>query len=714
MRGIKEGGIILKEKEYVLEFMRESAYSPMLAEQLIDIFEVEKSERDSFYKLLEEMETEGLIFKTKRNRYGVPERMNLVVGKLQGNQKGFGFVIPDEENVPDIYISAENLNGALNSDRVIAKVLKIKEIGKKAEGEIIKILQRASSRFVGTFENSKYFGFVVPDDKRVPQDIFIPKSEINGAVTGHKVVVEITKWPEPRRNPEGRVVEILGHKDETGVDIVSIIRKYGLPEEFPEEVERAAEAIPEVIPEEEYKRRRDLRNLRMVTIDGEDAKDLDDAVSIEVLQSGNYRLGVHIADVSYYVRENDLIDKEAQLRGTSVYLIDRVVPMLPKKLSNNVCSLNPKVDRLTMTCMMEIDRTGKVVGHEIFESVIKTSERMTYTDVTRILKDNAPDLMERYSYLVEDFRAMEDLCSILRKKRMARGSIDFDFPESKIILDDRGKPVDIRPYERDISNMMIEEFMLAANETVAEHMFWTELPFIYRIHEDPDPEKLAAFNEFIHSFGYRIKGINEIHPRALQEIVEKVAGKKEEVIINTLMLRSLKKAKYSPECSGHFGLAAKYYTHFTSPIRRYPDLTIHRIIREFIQDSISEKRAKKLTGFVKYAAKQSSDTEITAQEAEREVDDLKKAEYMAERVGEVYEGIINSVTPFGLFVELENTIEGLIHVSSLVDDYYYYDEKHHSFIGERKRRVFKLGDVLKIRVAKVNIDERTIDFSLEE
>lgn len=702
------------DREYILDFMRESAYSPMLGEQLMQIFEVSKDEKSAFHKLLDEMEAKGEIIKTRKSRYGVPERMNLVVGKLQGNQKGFGFVIPDNEEITDVYISAEGMGGALNDDRVIAKITKNKEPGRRAEGEIIKILERANARFVGTFENSTYFGFVVPDDKRIPQDIFIPKAEINGAATGQKVVVEIIKWPEPRRNPEGRIIEILGDKDEPGIDILSIIRKYGLPEEFPEEVQGAAEAIPEEIPAAEYKRRRDLRDLKMVTIDGEDAKDLDDAVSVERLPNGRFRLGVHIADVSYYVKENDLIDKEAQKRGTSVYLIDRVVPMLPKKLSNNVCSLNPKADRLTMTCMMEIDENGKVLDHEIFESIIRTNERMTYTDVTKILRDNDRKLIEKYSGLVDDFKTMEELCNILRKKRTARGSIDFDFPESKIVLDDRGKPMDIRPYERDIANMIIEEFMLAANETVAEHMYWTELPFIYRIHEDPDPEKIAVFNEFIHNFGYFVKGANEVHPKALQEIIQKVAGKKEEVIINTLMLRSLKKAKYSPECTGHFGLAAKYYTHFTSPIRRYPDLTIHRIIREYLNNSITEKRMKKLTGFVKYAAKQSSETEIVAQEAEREVDDLKKAEYMADRVGETFEGIISSVTSFGMFVELPNTVEGLLHISNLVDDYYYFDEKHHCFIGERKRRIFRLGDAIKIKVAKVNIDERTIDFSLEE
>lgn len=703
----------MKSKEEILDFMRELAYSPMLSEELAQSFEVSKSDKSDFYKLMDDMEVEGLIFKTKSNRYGVPERMNLVAGRLQGNVKGFGFVIPDIEGIADVFITQENMNGAMNNDRIVAKVIKTKEEGKKSEGQIIKILSRGNDRVVGTFENSAHFGFVVADDKRIYQDIFIPKSEINGAYTGCKAVAEITKWPEARRNPEGRIIEVLGSKDEPGVDILSVIRKYDLPEEFPDEVETAANAISDEIPEAEYNRRRIFKDINIVTIDGEDAKDLDDAVSVEKLANGNYMLGVHIADVSYYVRENDFIDKEAQKRGTSVYLIDRVVPMLPKKLSNGICSLNPKVDRLTMTCMMQIDNTGKVVSNEVFESIIRTKERMTYTDVTKILRGSDPELMERYSYLIDDFKTMEELCNILRSKRMYRGSIDFDFPESKITLDDRGKPIDIKPYERDISNMIIEEFMLAANETVAEKMFWTELPFVYRIHEDPDTEKIMVFDEFIHNFGYHIQGIKDLHPKALQEIVKKVQGKKEEVIINTLMLRSMKKAKYSPDCTGHFGLAAKYYTHFTSPIRRYPDLTIHRIIREYIEGTINEKRVKKLIGFVKYAAKQSSEREIVAQEAEREVDDLKRAEYMQDRIGEVYTGIISSVTPFGLFIELPNTIEGLIHVSSLLDDYYYYDEQHHSFIGERKRRVFRLGDELKIKVSKVSIDERTIDFSLE-
>lgn len=701
-------------KSEIVNFMRESAYKPMTIDEIYDSLNNDKSEKSEFYKAIYEMEEEGLIFKTKKNRYSALEKMNLIVGTLQGNPKGFGFLIPDDDSLSDVFIIQENMNGAMNKDRVIAKIIRNKEAGKSTEGEIIRILKRENKKVIGTFESNINFGFVVPDEKRIYQDIFIPKADTNGAKTGQKVMVEITKYPEPRRNPEGRIVEIIGYKNETGVDILSVIKKYDLPESFSEEVEMAAENLNYEISENEYKRRRDLRKLKIVTIDGEDAKDLDDAVSLEKLSNGGYRLGVHIADVSYYVKENDKIDKEAQKRATSVYLIDRVIPMLPKRLSNGICSLNPNVDRLTMTCMMDIDKNGKVINHDIFESVINTNERMTYTDVTAILKENDKELLDRYDYLIDMFKNMEELCNILRNKRMSRGSIDFDFPECKITLDEHGKPIDVKPYPREIANMIIEEFMLIANETVAEHMYWTELPFIYRIHEDPDPEKMIEFNEFIYNFGYHIQGINDVHPKALQEIVEKVQGKSEEVIINTLMLRSLKKARYSPDCSGHFGLAAKYYTHFTSPIRRYPDLTIHRIIREYLNDDINEKRRKKLAGFVNYAAKQSSMMEIVAQEAEREVDDIKKAQYMKEHIGEVFKGVISSVTSFGMFVELENTVEGLIHVSNLFDDYYYFDEKHYSLIGERKRRVFKIGDIVNIKVSKVSLEDNSIDFVLEE
>ncbi|MFD3155876.1 ribonuclease R [Haloimpatiens sp. FM7330] len=698
-------------REVILDFMREQAYKPMDINELARIFAISKRELKTFKKTLKSMEKDGQIVKTRTEYYGIPERMGLILGKLQGHSKGYGFVIPDDGSV-DIFIPISGMNGAMNGDKVIAKITKEKIPGKKCEGEIIRIIERANKTTIGTYENSRNFGFVVPDDKRMFQDIFIPKSEKHDAETGDIVIVEITQWPEKRRNPEGKIVEILGKKGDKGIDILTVIKKYNLPEEFPPKVLNYAENIDEKIPEEEYKRRKDLRDLRMVTIDGEDAKDLDDAVSIQKNEKGNYVLGVHIADVSNYVKENSSLDKEALKRATSVYLIDRVIPMLPKKLSNGICSLNPKEDRLTLSCLMEINNEGKVINYEISESIIRTNERMTYTDVTKILRDNDEELINKYDYLVEDFKMMEDLCNILHKRRMNRGAIDFDFQECKIILDEIGKPVEIKPYERAIANRMIEEFMLVCNETIAEHMYWANAPFVYRIHEDPDEEKLMHFNEFAHNLGIAVKWTKEIHPKVLQEVIEKVKGKKEEVVINTLLLRSLKQAKYAPECVGHFGLAARYYCHFTSPIRRYPDLIIHRIIKEYINGKIDEGRSKKLEKSVQYASSQSSDMERLADDAEREVDDLKKAEYMSYRIGEEHEGIISSVTNFGMFIELPNTIEGLVHISSLDDDYYVYDEAHLCLIGERTKNIYRLGDNVKIRVSKVDLDARDVYFDL--
>ncbi|WP_163192100.1 ribonuclease R [Clostridium thermarum] len=700
-------------REKILDFLREPAYKPMDLYQLVNIFGLSRDDAEALKKILKNMEKEGIIIKNRAGKYGLIDRMGLIKGKFQGHQRGYGFVIPYED-VPDVFIPASNVNGAMNGDIVIAKVLKENVERKKAEGEIVRILERANKTIVGVYEDSRNFGFVVADDKRITDDIFIPKAEKNGAKTGDVVIVEITMWPEPRRSPEGRIIEVLGKKGERGIDILSIIKKYRLPEEFPEKVESFAERIPEEIPASEYSRRRDLTKLKMVTIDGEDAKDLDDAVSIEKLSNGNFRLGVHIADVSHYVRENNPLDKEALKRGTSVYLIDRVIPMLPKKLSNGICSLNPRVDRLALSCFMEIDRNGKVLSHEIVESVIRTSERMTYTDVTKILRDDDEKLKNRYDYLLEDFKNMEELCEILNRKRMNRGAIDFEFEESKIILNEFGKPIDIRPYERAIANRIIEEFMLICNETVAEHMFWANIPFVYRVHEEPNEEKLAHFYEFIHNLGYTVKHTKEVHPRNLQEILEKVKGKKEETVVSTLLLRSMMQARYSPESLGHFGLAARYYCHFTSPIRRYPDLIIHRIIKEYINGTMTEERMKKLSAIVEYASIQSSETERIAQEAEREVDDLKKAEYMSERIGEVFEGMISSVTSFGFFVELPNTIEGLVHISNLGDDYYFYDERHLYIIGERTKKIYRLGDAVKVRVAKVDIDNREIHFELAD
>ena len=701
-------------KDTLLEFMREEAYRPMDIQELVSVFDINPDEYRAFKKTLKTMEKEGLIFRTKKDKFALPERLGLITGKLQAHAKGFGFLIPEVEGEKDVFIPSSFINGAMNGDRILVQITREDKNGKKREGEVIQILERGNTKIIGVYEDSKNFGFVIAEDTRISQDIFISKKDRNGAKDGDVVVVEITKWPEKRRSPEGVVKEVLGQKGDQGLDILTIIKKYGLPEEFPPKVQAFTAGIDEEIPLKEYKRRKDLRDVRMVTIDGEDAKDLDDAVSIERLDNGRYRLGVHIADVSHYVREKNPLDKEALKRGTSVYLIDRVIPMLPKKLSNGICSLNPKVDRLTLSCIMVIDGSGKVLDHEIVESVIRTNERMTYTDVTKILKDNDPELSKRYDYLLDDFKAMEELCNILYKKRTKRGAIDFEFEESKIILNEFGKPIDIKPYEREIANRIIEEFMLVCNETVAEHMFWSHLPFVYRIHEDPDEEKLEKFREFIYNLGYIVKWNGEVKPRNLQEILEKVRGKKEETVVSTLLLRSMMRAKYSPECVGHFGLAAKYYCHFTSPIRRYPDLQIHRIIKEFINGKIDDDRSKKLTALVDYAARQSSETENIATEAEREVDDLKKAEYMLDRIGEEFEGIVSSVTSFGMFVELPNTIEGLIHITALDDDYYIYDENHLCLMGERTKKIYRLGDFVKVRCSKVDIPNREIYFDMVE
>lgn len=696
-------------REILLNFMTEQAYKPMNLKELSKVFDIRKGELKDFKKLLEYMEEDGEIVQTTEETYACPERLGLVRGKFQGHQKGFGFVICEEER-PDIFIPISGVNSAMNGDKVYVRIEREEANGRKCEGEIVRIIERANTVTIGIYEDSKNFGFVVPDDKRIYNDIFIPKEKNMNAKSGQIVVCEIYKWPENRRNPEGKIIEVLGNKGDRGLDILTIIRKHKLPEEFSTKVLDYAEAISEEIPETEYKRRKDLRDVMMVTIDGEDAKDLDDAVSLEKLPNGNYSLGVHIADVSHYVKEKNPLDKEALKRGTSVYLIDRVIPMLPKKLSNGICSLNPQVDRLTLSCIMEIDSKGKVVSHEIAESIIRTNERMTYTDVTKILRDKDKELIEKYDYLYETFKNMEELCSILNKKRMDRGGIDFDFEECKIILNEFGKPIDIKPYERAVANRMIEEFMLVANETVAEYMYWTKVPFVYRIHEDPDEEKLIHFAEFIHNLGYIYKNAQQVHPKHLQQILEEVKGKKEEVVVSTLMLRSMMKAKYSPECIGHFGLAARYYCHFTSPIRRYPDLIIHRIIKEYINGRIDENKITRLKGEVEIASQQSSDRERAAMEAEREVDDLKKAEYMSEKIGEEFTGIISSVTGFGLFVELPNTIEGLIHINNLDDDYYIYDERHLCLIGEHTKKVYKLGEEVKIVVSKVDLDNHEIYF----
>jgi ribonuclease R len=700
-------------KKMILDFLNNEAEKPIMDMDLMKHFELMREDAPSLQDFLLELEEEGKVIKTKKGKYAVPIRMNLIFGTLQTTQKGFGFLIPENLDSNDIFIPTAELNGAMNKDKVFVKITSKSGLGKRQEGKVVRIIKRANSTIVGTLEMSDNFGFVIADDKKIGKDIYVSRRDLNGAKAGQKVVVTITQWPEQRRNPEGYISEILGFSSDKGVDILSVIRKYDLPEDFPKKLMREVSDIPVDASEEEIARRLDLRDETIITIDGIDAKDLDDAVNVSRLDNGNYKLGVHIADVTYYVKEGSRIDKEAIKRGTSVYLIDRVIPMLPKELSNGICSLNPRVNRLTMSCIMEIDKNGTVVKHEIKETVIKTVERMTYKDVSDILQNVERDELSKYDYLIDTFKAMEELCLILRAKRDRRGTIDFDFPEPYIVLDETGKPVEIIERERRIANRIIEEFMLVANETVAEHVHWLEYPFVYRIHEEPDMEKIAVFNKFLHNFGYVIKGANEeVHPKEIQKLLREVTGKKEERVINKLMLRSLKQAKYSPHNEGHFGLAAKFYSHFTSPIRRYPDLQIHRILKELINNQLSPSRVKELGGIVEYISKQASDRERVAEQAERETDDLKKAEYMSQFIGDEFEGFVSSVTSFGIFTELDNTCEGLTKVSMLDDDYYIYNEEKLMFIGERTKKTYTIGDRVIIRVESVNITNKEVDFKV--
>ncbi|WP_249871248.1 ribonuclease R [Oceanobacillus saliphilus] len=702
-------------KEKILEFFKESGTKPLAVDEIERELGIDDAlEFKEVIKVLNDLEDEGELVRTRKNRFGLPDKMNLVKGKIQMHAKGFAFLIPDDTEAKDVYIHANDMASAMNNDKVLVRLEKTDVDGNRPEGKVIRILERAVIQVVGTFEDNRSFGFVIADDKRIPNDIFIPKGSTHGAVSGHKVIARITKYPEDRKSAEGEIIHILGHKNDPGIDIISIIYKHGINIEFPEDVLEHAINVPESIAEEELKGRRDLRDEMIVTIDGADAKDLDDAVTVKKLDNGNYKLGVYIADVSYYVEEGSPMDKEAFERGTSVYLVDRVIPMIPHRLSNGICSLNPQVDRLTLGCEMEINAAGQVVNHEIFQSVIKTTERMTYTDVNKILVDRDEEIRGKYSPLVPMFEEMEKLAEVLRKKRFGRGAIDFDFKEAKVLVDDTGKPTDVVVRERSVAERLIEEFMLAANETVAEHFHWMDVPFIHRIHEDPDEGKLEKFFDFLAGLGISVKGTsNEVHPQALQKVLESIHGEPEEMIVSKLMLRSMKQAKYDPQGVGHFGLATEFYTHFTSPIRRYPDLIVHRLIRTYL---INNQLDKKTTGQWKdrlpEIARHTSERERRAVDAERDTDELKKAEFMKDKIGEEYTGVISSVTNFGMFIELENTIEGLVHVSYLTDDYYHYDERSHALIGERTANVYRIGEEVEVKVVSVNTDEHTVDFEL--
>ncbi|QKS72235.1 ribonuclease R [Paenalkalicoccus suaedae] len=700
-------------KETLLAYFKEEVDKPLTVKDLEDEFGLGDSDRfKECVKLMNELEEEGELVRTRSNRYGPPEKMNLQKGEVIMHPKGFAF-IRTGEGMDDIFIPPTDMNGAMNKDTVLVRV-QPESIGARPEGTIIRVVKRGVTQTVGTYSDDNYYGFVVPDDKRIPADIFIPKGQSLGAVDGHKVLVEITQYPEGRKSAEGHVKKILGHKNDPGVDIISIIHKHGLPGEFPEDVIEQANNVPDAIDPSDLEGRRDLRNETIVTIDGADAKDLDDAVQVKRLDNGNFLLGVHIADVSHYVKEDSPIDKQAYERATSVYLVDRVIPMIPHRLSNGICSLNPQVDRLTLSCDMEITPNGEVVNHDIYEAVINTTERMTYTDVRKILQDEDEEVTARYESLVPFFKDMEELAAILRQKRFGRGAIDFDFKEAKVLVNEDGTPEDIVLRDRSVAEKLIEEFMLCANETIAEHFHWLKLPFVYRIHEDPDEDKLQQFLEFITNFGYVVKGTaNTIHPRAMQELLDSVKGEPEEAVISTLMLRSMKQAKYDPENVGHFGLSADFYSHFTSPIRRYPDLIVHRLIRTYLVegntgDDVVAHWHEKLPELTMHA----SQMERRAEDAERETDELKKVQYMEDKVGQEFVGFVSGVTNFGLFVKLPNTIEGLVHVSYLTDDFYRFEERQYSMIGERTGNIFRIGDEIEVRVVNVNVDERIIDFEI--
>ena len=668
-------------KTTILDFMRSSSYAPQTAEALIETIPI-SGNLDHFWKDMLELEENGEIIKTRFGTYGLPEKMGLVVGRFQLTSKGFGFVIPDNKGErPDVFIPPRALGGAMNNDRVMARV-ESSSGGNKPEGEIIRIITHANNKIVGIFHQSGDFGFVTPDDKRIGQDIYIMKRHFGGAKTNQKVVAEITEWPVERRNAEGKIIEILGNVGDVGLEILSIIKQNDLPLEFPPQVIEASKRVPKSIKQSELEGRRDLRDLPIVTVDGDDAKDLDDAVYVKQLGKDEFLLGVHIADVSYYVKENAVLDKEARERGTSVYLVDRVLPMLPERLSNGICSLNAGEDRLTMSCEMHIDRKGRILSYEIFPSVIHVRHRLSYRIVREILVNGDEGLAQKYEDVVPMLKMMEELCLVLRKKRTTRGAIDFDLPEQKVILDEQGRPVEIVQRIRSIAESIIEEFMLAANETVARHMFNQKWPFIYRVHDLPNEEKMKDLAKLLANFNVKLKVSEETKPGEVQKALAEMAGKPEERLVSTVALRSLKQAVYQTENIGHFGLAAEYYTHFTSPIRRYPDLIVHRLLHEWVSDpAMNAQKSEKLELNLDAIAEHSSIRERAAAEAERATVDLKKAEYMAGHIGEEFDGVISGVTAFGMFIELENGVEGLVHISSLMDDYYEFYEDRYALLG---------------------------------
>lgn len=706
-----------QRKKIILELLDDAFYVPMKEKELAVFLQVSREDRNDLKICLDELVREGKITISAKGKITKGEKR--LIGTFISNRRGFGFVHV-EGMEDDLFIPEDETHGAFHNDLVEVVLVPgrsgrraVPGRGRRQEATVKRILEHGIEHVVGTYEKSKTYGFVIPDNTKIDCDIFIPNERSKGAMDGHKVVVEITDYGSAGKNPEGKVVEILGHRNDPGVDILSIVKAYDIPYEFPEKVMNQAARVPEEILEADCNGREDLRRISMVTIDGEDAKDLDDAVHVRRLEDGTYELGVHIADVSNYVQENSALDWEAKERGTSVYLTDRVIPMLPHRLSNGICSLNQGVDRLALSCIMTIDQKGKCTDYRIVESVICVDRRMTYTNVAKIIEDHDPDLMQEYEPLVPMFFLMKELSAILRKNRHKRGSIDFDFPETRILLDEKGRPTDIRPYERNSATMLIEDFMLAANETVAQHFYWLELPFVYRTHEAPDMEKIQKLSTFLYNMGYHIhvKG-EEVHPKEIQKLIGSIEGTPEEAMILRLTLRSMKQAKYTTECTGHFGLACDYYCHFTSPIRRYPDLQIHRIIKEYLRGRMKENRIAHYDSILPQVAEHSSRTERRAEEAERETEKLKKAQYMSERIGETYTGVISGVTAWGIYVELPNTVEGMVALNKMEGDYYLFDETLHEVRGKTTGQVWKLGQTVTVQVKDVDFLTRSIDFAL--
>ncbi len=697
-------------REIILEHMRQETYRPLSYQELLEAMSVSDQDELRFSKVLGRLEKEGEIVRTRKNKYGVPEMMNLTKGLINLNQRGYGILVPDEPGLPEIFVYGRNLNGAMHGDRVMVRIQQRPAENLRPEGEVVRAISRASKEMVGTFKRSGRLNQVIPDDSRQIYPIYVRPSRKIKARNGDKVLVSITTWPDKNQAAEGKILEILGSQGQKGLDLEIIIKKHGLRTDFPESALNEARKVAVPVPDEEITRRRDLRDLRMVTIDGEDAKDLDDAVSVSRIPGG-YRLGVHIADVSHYVKEDGKLDKEACSRGTSVYLVDKVLPMLPSELSNVICSLNAQEDRLAISCIMDIDEKGQVIDYEICKSVINVNERMTYMAVNAILENDDHDLKARYSGLVEDFILMKELADILREERLSRGMLDFEFPEAKVIVDENSFPVEIKRWDRGPGEKLIEDFMIKANEVVAEHLHKQGLPLLFRVHEKPDEESINKLNLVLGIFGYKIRD-KKLEPKVFQKIIHEIKGKPEEEMISMLMLRSMKHARYSPQPLGHFGLASPFYCHFTSPIRRYPDLIVHRVLSNLLDGTMNNKKRTTLDNKMGFYGEHSTMQEIKSEEAERELLDLKKAQYMQQFLGEEYEARISSVLAFGFFVQLENTVEGLVHISSIMDDYYQFNDRNYTLVGRHSGRKFAIGDMVKVMLVKVNVNEAKIDFEL--